>query len=115
MYAAVVFNQFQMVGDFTECGSGLRTGVQGNTEALLHAVGQLRLRNDDAGGIKVVAAAFDVNAASIGGTHALSAFRLQNPRREEVVLAHTDPAGLRFTLVFGLLAPFFEIVIQIAE
>ena len=115
MYAAVVFNQFQMVGDFAECGSGLRTGVQGNTEALLHAVSQLGLRNDDAGGIKVVAAAFDVDAASIGGTHALSAFRLQNPRREEVVLAHTDPAGLRFTLVFGLLAPFFEVVIQIAE
>ena len=31
------------------------------------------------------------------------------------MLTHTNPAGLGFTLVFGLFAPFFEVVIQIAE
>ena len=115
MDAAVVFDQFEVVGDFAQFGGGLRAGVEFGGIALRRAGGQLGFGGGHACGVEAAVAPFDVDAAAGGGADACAVFGLQYPGGEEVVLADADPAGLGLAFVFGLVAAFLEVVVQIGE
>ena len=113
MGAAIVFHQLQAVSHFADHGVLLRAGIQFSRHAQLLAGSNRGQRHAHAGGVKVVAAAFDIEQAVAVLADAVAVFRLQHPYGGEVVLGEANPTAGGGTLVVGAVAFTLEIVVQV--
>ena len=112
--AAIVFGQFEIGRGTFENFGNLRAGIQIGRQRFALAGRNLDGGGVNAGAVQVFAHALNAHLAAVGaGIGAF--FRLHHPGRHEIVLDHAGVAALAFALVFGGVAPAFEVVVELGK
>ena len=91
----------------------LRTGIQGDTETAGGVSTNILQRYSYTGRIQTITAFSDIYLAVAGTTNTVTFFRLQNPGSHKIMLGHTNPAGIGFTLIICLITTRGIITVKI--